>query len=55
MRTGPEVVAAFVAAHGVDWRDFMEWFADAGYPQEEANHYDSRALQHLENYVGDRA
>ncbi len=54
MKTGPEIVKEFVTKNNIDMADFNEWFNDAGYPQDEANHYDTRYLIHLENYVEER-
>ncbi len=45
MKTGPEIVEEFVTKNNIDMADFNEWFNDAGYSQDEANH--------LENYVED--
>ncbi len=55
MKTSHQIVRDFVAEHAIDMADFNGWFADAGYPEEEANVHDSRYLAHMEDYVAERA
>ncbi len=54
MKTGPEIINEFVTKNGIDMADFTEWFDDCKCPLEEANHYDTRFLQHLVSYVEER-
>lgn len=54
MQTAHEIVRAFMAENKIDFVHFTAWFHDCGYPEEEANVYDSRYMQHLIDYVAER-
>jgi hypothetical protein len=55
MITAHQIVKEFIEANNIDLTDFNAWFQDARYPQEEANVHDYRYLQHLRQYVEQRA
>ena len=55
MKSAHEIINEFITTNDIDMATFNEWFNDAGYPQEEANVHDSRYLEHLTQYVQERA
>jgi hypothetical protein len=55
MKTAHQMVREFTGANNIDLTDFNTWFQDARYPQAEANVHDYRYLEHLRQYVEQRA
>lgn len=54
MQTGPEAVRQFMTAHKVEPSELHEWLSDAGFPEEEMNHHDTRFLRHVETFIAER-
>jgi|HubBroStandDraft_2_1064218.scaffolds.fasta_scaffold4603117_1 hypothetical protein len=54
MKTGPGIIANYIATHNIDRKEFVAWTRDMQVPEEELNHYDHRCLMRLEQFVEER-